>query len=169
MAMSEGGQCLYDKIKLGVDEVIQQFKEANVDGKVDFMEAMGILTLGMGHVIKLVGSIVGYTNEERRECMLKCAERFVDEVLVPWDIPSVPDWIEGPADRIMRTAILGFIPSVIDSLVRLLDTVDDWIPSPGPAPVPDIDDGRIIGFCKLPPEDLVKGCCPDGGNCCEGQ
>jgi len=152
--LSKGASCLYDKIKLGVDEIIREFKEANADGKVDFTEIFGILTLGAGHLVKLIGQFAGYTNEERRECLMKCVERIIDEVIVPWDIPGVPNWIEGPADRVIRKVLMGFAPGLIDSLVRLIDTVDDWIPTPGPVPlpVPDIDDGRIIAMCKMDPD-----------------
>ena len=167
ITLSKGAECLYDKIKAGVDQIIAEFKEANADGQVEFKEVVGILALGLGHCVKLVGAVAGYTNEERRECMLKCAERLVDEVLIPWDIPGIPNWIEGPADRVLRSAILGFAPAIVDALVRLLDTVDDWIPIPGPIPIPDIDDGRIFAMCALPPGD-VAGCDKDNACDCDG-
>lgn len=149
---------LYDRVKAGVDALIEQFQEASKDG-LEFGEVLALVTSAVGHITGLVTQVVGYDSKERREAVLQAAERFVDEVIVPIDFKNIPDWMEPMFDNALKPIVMMAVNAVLDTIAKILgkDVIE---PAPDD-PSPEIDDGRIMALCRQPDGVFACPCDPD--------
>lgn len=105
---------LYDQIADDVQAIIVKVKAAAEDGVLSFGELIDIGKDGFFAILESVQHIAGHS-EGRTECLVTAAERFYDEVLKPYDIKQIPNWIERLLDEWGRSAIRPIVEAMLSA------------------------------------------------------
>lgn len=114
---------LYDQIRAEVETLIAEGRALAADG-LTWGEAWTLLRMATRAIVKIVES-VGAGGADKRELALLCLDKFTAAVLKAWDIPKLPDWIEGGVDSAIHTAVMATAGMVIDAIVDAFNG-SDW-------------------------------------------
>ena len=84
---------------------------------VDFGEKAGLVQNALGGAWDIFTHISSHgTPEERRICLVAAGQRWVDEILVPYDIEQIPNWAEGFVDKLISKGASAAIEQVLDKI-----------------------------------------------------
>lgn len=86
---------LFDELKASFQAIIESAKAKAHDG-MTFKEGMQLLGEVSQQFVRLV-QIPGATGAEKQEAVVAAIEQFIVEVLVPLDLPGIPNFIVEPA------------------------------------------------------------------------
>jgi len=114
---------LYDQIRAEVETLIAEGRALAADG-LTWGEAWTLSRMGTRAIVRIVET-VGASGADKRELALMCVDKFTAAVLVAWDIPKLPDWIEGSVDSAIHTAVMATAGIVIDAIVDAFNG-SDW-------------------------------------------
>jgi len=106
----------YDLIRREIEALVAEGRKLAADG-LTFSEAWTLVRQGIRTIVKVVET-VSESGEKKRELALLCVDRFAAAVLKAWDIPRIPNWIEGPVDRAIHTALMAVAGGIIDSIIE---------------------------------------------------
>jgi len=106
---------LYDQIRKELETLIAEGRAMAADG-LTFGEAWALSRMATQAIVKIVEA-VGTSSTDKRELALFCVDKFTLAILDAWDIPKIPNWIEGPVDRALHAAVMGAAGLAIDAIV----------------------------------------------------
>ncbi|SFH97326.1 hypothetical protein [Planctomicrobium piriforme] len=106
-----------------LDRLIAKYKDALSDGSVSLWEIVGLVQAA---VIELVGVAqkLPHTGPEKKQIVLLALEQFIDAVIVPYDLPYVPNFIEPAVDGAIKKSLLSLASTLIDRAVESFKQVD---------------------------------------------
>ena len=100
----------YDQVK----NLVGQVSAASEDGKFtprEILEINAKLTDAALHVLDGIEKPDEHFNELVTDC-----ERLFDELIVPYDIPVEPDWIESYVESAVRAGIRPMLAAALDAM-----------------------------------------------------
>jgi|TARA_R100000008_G_scaffold6036_1_gene3461 hypothetical protein len=111
---------LYDTIEEGITSVIAAYKEAKADdNKVSFSEIVAIGSKAIGSFVVIAESFSGLSSEEKKNAVVSAVGQLYDEVLAPYDIEKIPNFIEPILDKGIKQLLLALSDGIIDAIVAL--------------------------------------------------
>jgi hypothetical protein len=125
---------IYDTIEEGITSVIAAFKEAKADDdKVSFSEVVSIGSKAIGSFVVIAEAFSSLSSEEKKNAVVAAVGRLYDEVLAPYDIQKIPNFIEPIVDKGIKQLLLALSDGIIDAIVALYNengwpTPDDETP-----------------------------------------
>lgn len=93
---------LYVELKEQFDSIIAEYKAAMSDGQITITEVWRMLMLvitGFCNIVKQQAAD-NVSLAERKAAVMQAIHQFWDEVIVPYDIKGIPNWIEGMVERV---------------------------------------------------------------------
>lgn len=106
---------LYDLVSDTVNKVISEYRAAAVDGVIDFSEKTQLAVVTVSGAFSIFSHLGSHgTSAERRACVVEAVERFVNEVLVPYDIQQIPNWLEPMFDGFLEKGA----PQYVDQFLK---------------------------------------------------
>jgi len=104
--------------------ISNKYKEAIQDGKVTIPEVGAVFYSAVNEIVHLTQSMSDTSNEEKKYQAMQALEFFIDTVIVPYDIQSIPNYMESLIDRYgIKPAILSLGEGAIDSAVSLFNEI----------------------------------------------
>ena len=91
-------------------------------GIATWSNAWSLLVEFIGRAILIAKEFQGLDGEALREKVILAAERFYEEIIVPIDIPGVPNIIEPLVDKAIGKALRPLIAGAVDGLLKLFAT-----------------------------------------------
>ena len=128
---------LRNEILKSMVAISNKYKEAIQDGKVTIPEVGAVFYSAVNEIVHLTQSMSDTSNEEKKYQAMQALEFFIDTVIVPYDIQSIPNYMESLIDRYgIKPAILSLGEGAIDSAVSLFNEIgwgnpEDYIVSSG--------------------------------------
>lgn len=145
---------LYDSVKFSLQDMVARFQAARGDGTITIAEGVQLLTHAVGHLVRVVESLGG-TGAQKKDAVVRAAQRFYDEVLAPLDLPFVPNLLERTVvDPLIGRAVPVVVGGLIDGIVDFFNT-SGWPSSPGVPELPPPPSGNpapeVPGQATPPP------------------
>lgn len=125
-AMSEHVD-LYERTLQEVEVRRQSLLQAKAAGIGDWSMIWAAIVDFIAKAIAIAKELQGLEREQIREKVVAATERFYEEVIVPIDLPGVPNIIEPIVDKALGRAIRPLLAGTIDALFDLYDRLG-WPP-----------------------------------------
>lgn len=93
----------------------QDVAAAYADGKLDWNEARTISTRAIGRCLG-VTTALGETGEEVEKTVTDAALHFWDNVIVPYNIPVLPEFAERMIENTFRNEIPGLVKGLLSGV-----------------------------------------------------
>lgn len=83
--------------------------------------------------LRLVAQLLQQYGLGSKDEIRRAAEKFWDEVVVPFDLPKIPNWLEPTVERALKPIVMAQVDVLADKLQELLnvdnggDTTDGGI------------------------------------------
>ncbi len=125
---------LYDTLEEGINSVIAAYKEAKADdNKISFSEVISIGSKAISSLVVVAESFSSLSAEDKKNAVVAAVGQLYDEVLAPYDIEKIPNFIEPIVDKGIKQLLLALSDGIIDAIVALYnengwpdnDTPDD--------------------------------------------
>lgn len=142
---------LYEAVKAAAQELVEAYKGHAADGRVSAMEVWELLTTTSASLMRVAETFATYDGAAKKAAVLRGVESFYDQVVVPLDIPHVPEFVENRfVDPALKGFLLKLVSGTIDSLVKVFNRTG-WFDTPGengakPAPAAAAGPPPALGF-----------------------
>lgn len=117
---------MYELIRLEVEKLQQQWKEAFADGKISLLDMVQLAYTMVAAFVKVVAVFDGLDAAQKRLAVLELVDRTYQEVIAPLDMPWVPDWLEGKVDTLLGQWLHVLAENLLD-LMLLHRQVPGWV------------------------------------------
>jgi len=107
---------ILEKVTADFQPVIEKFKAAVADGKIDGNEIFGLLISGIKAIVALLDDFSDLTPEQAKTIGLQLVDQFYQDVIAPIDLPGVPNIIEPYVDSLGKTLILTGVEKLFDAI-----------------------------------------------------
>lgn len=107
---------LYDRIQVQISAISDEIALAKADGSFSFTDGLAVATHGAGRFMGLAAGL-GDMEDDVEEAILSGVEQLFDRVIVPLNLPWIPEFAErivegGVRDQIrpqLKPMLAGFI------------------------------------------------------------
>lgn len=95
-------------------DVVEVAVEISADGKITMQEMFRLI----GEIIQAASAVVDLADEpnEHYEAIVDAAEALFDQYVTPYDIASVPNWLEPYVKQLVRGLIRPAIEGLFEAL-----------------------------------------------------
>ena len=114
-------QTLYEATLPQMGESLGTVTAATEAGTASWSSAWSLMIEFIGKAIGIAKELRGLTGDELKEKVIEAAEKFYEEVIVPIDIPGVPNIIEPLVDKAIGKALRPLIAGAVDGILKLYD------------------------------------------------
>ena len=108
---------MYELIRLEVEKLQQQWKEAFADGKISLLDMVQLAYTMVAAFVKVVAVFDGLDAAQKRLAVLELVDRTYQEVIAPLDMPWVPDWLEGKVDTLLGQWLHVLAENLLDLML----------------------------------------------------
>lgn len=110
---------MLDQIKEAVEHIVAKAKEARADGTMTFQELLGLFLYACGEFVKLADAL-NAPGTDKKAAVLAAVEKFIDEVVTPFDIPKVPNMVEPFVDQGVKAFLMYLADAAVEAAVKAL-------------------------------------------------
>lgn len=109
----------YDVVKEKIDVVVETYKVAVSDGVLTLSEVWLLSQEAVASFMQIAKEL-NISGKEKKEVVMKAAERLYDEVIAPIDIKAVPNVVEPVFDRLTKSFYMEFVSGAIDFIFKYI-------------------------------------------------
>lgn len=113
----------FEQIRTSVSRLVDQFNQSRSDGVITLSEIWQMTGRAVSEIVQITNSLK-VSGPEKKEAALEAFEQFVDNVIVPLDLPYVPNLIVEPiVDKALKSMLMAAANGLIDAAVSLFNQV----------------------------------------------
>ena len=115
-----------------IDSLVAHYRKITADGTVTFAEVFQYLFEAATDLVALAEQLPA-DGAGKKQAVLEAVSKFIDDVLVPLDLPYVPSILEPVVDQSLKQLLLVVADGAVEAAVKLLfpDDSDVTLPPAG--------------------------------------